>query len=150
MKRIFEKTFALALLLMLLSPVLVLAQGGGGAGGGTGGGGAGGGTGGGGAGGGSGGEIGVNVTLDNPFKVEGDLFKLAEFVVNQVILPIGVSICVLAFIYSGFKYVMARGNEAEIKVANRALGYSVVGTAVLLGAWVLANAISYTMKQILG
>src|ERR1051325_3277782 len=83
----------------------------------------------------------VKITIDNPFKkgVGDTLFDLAQAIVNNIILPIGGVVAVVAFIYSGFKYVMARGNENEIKEAHRALLYTAIGTALLLGAWVFAN-----------
>jgi hypothetical protein len=91
----------------------------------------------------------VNFKIVNPFAVGGDsLFGLLRTIVNDIILPIGGVLAVLAFIYSGFMYVMAQGKPGDIEKANRALLYTAIGTAVLLGSWVLANMVCQTIDQI--
>lgn len=91
----------------------------------------------------------LSIELKNPFKHGNNLYDLMKAIINLVILPIGGVLAVLAFIYSGFKYVMARGNSSKLEEANRNLLYVAIGTAVLLGAWVIANVIENTVKQIL-
>ena len=93
--------------------------------------------------------VGVNVKLDNPFKVGGNLYDLAKAIVNDIVLPIGAVVAVLAFIWSGFRYVTAQGDAAKVKDASRNLLYVAIGTAVLLGAWVIANVIGGTVNQLL-
>ncbi len=92
----------------------------------------------------------VKVTLVNPFSGGDSLFALMKTIIDKVILPIGGVLAVLAFIYSGFLYVMAQGNETKLKTAHKALLYTAIGTAVLLGSWVLANVICKTIGQIGG
>ena len=89
--------------------------------------------------------VGVSVNIVNPFKGGGSLFALMATIVNKVILPIGGVLAVLAFIYSGFLYVTAQGNETKIKDAHQALLYTAIGTAVFLGSWVLANVVCNTI-----
>ena len=93
--------------------------------------------------------LGVRFKLDNPFKVGDDLFELVENIVNKIIMPIGGVLCVLAFIYAGFMYVTARGDTAQIKTAHTALLYAAIGTAILLGAWVIASVIRNTINQVI-
>lgn len=100
--------------------------------------------------GGPGGNPGVNVVINNPFSGGSSLFALMKTIVNKIILPIGGVLAVLAFVYSGFLYVMAQGNESKIKEAHKALLYTSIGTAVLLGSWVLANVICNTIGQLGG
>ena len=89
------------------------------------------------------------IQLQNPLgNGVNSLFGLLKAVINNILLPIGGMLCVLAFIYSGFLYVTAQGNETKIKTAHNALLYSAVGTALLLGAWVFANAICGTIELI--
>ncbi len=88
-------------------------------------------------------------TLTNPFKVGDTLFELLETIVNRIILPIGGVLAVLAFIYSGFLYVTAQGKETQLAKAHKALLYTAIGTAVLLGSWVIANVIRATINQII-
>ena len=87
----------------------------------------------------------INIQIQNPFRAGDSLFELARTIVNNVILPIGGVLAVLAFIYSGFLYVTARGNETQLKKAHLALLYTSIGTAILLGSWVLANVICQTI-----
>ena len=100
--------------------------------------------------GGPGGNPGVSVSLPNPFSGGSSLFALMKTIVNNIILPIGGVLAVLAFVYSGFLYVTAQGNESKIKEAHKALLYTAIGTAVLLGSWVLANVICNTIGQLGG
>jgi hypothetical protein len=92
----------------------------------------------------------VSVELQNPFACGQNctLFTLLESVIDGILLPIGGVLAVLAFIYSGFLYVVAQGNEAKLKTAHKALLYTAVGTAVLLGSWVIAQVIENTINQL--
>lgn len=94
----------------------------------------------------------ITIQLTNPFKCDGDnctLYGLLRTIINNILLPIGGVIAVIAFIYSGFKFVMARGNETALKDAKRNLLYVAIGTAILLGAWVIANVIENTVRQLM-
>lgn len=94
----------------------------------------------------------VTATLDNPFNCNGvdpcTLFTMFEAIINDILLPIGGVLAVMAFIYSGFLYVTARGNETKLKTAHMALLYTSIGTAVLLGSWVIAEVIENTINQL--
>lgn len=87
--------------------------------------------------------------LENPFKGVGNsLQDLFVAIINRILLPIGSVIAVIAFIYSGFLFVMAQGKPAEIETAKKALLYTAIGTALLLGASVLANVITGTINSL--
>jgi len=87
----------------------------------------------------------ITADIPNPFGGTTSLFALLKTIINDIILPIGGVLAVLAFIYSGFLYVTAQGNETKLAIAHRSLLYTSVGTAVLLGSWVLANVICNTI-----
>ncbi len=91
----------------------------------------------------------VNVKFTNPFTVGSDLYQLVYSIVNNVIIPIGGVLCVLGFIYAGFSYVTAQGDKAKIENAHRMLRYSVLGTALLLGASVIAGVIENTITGLI-
>lgn len=63
-------------------------------------------------------------------------------------LKIGIPIVALAIIYSGFLFVFARGNEEKLKTAKDALLYSVIGAAILLGSWAIAEMIQNTVTTL--
>ena len=86
--------------------------------------------------------------LPNPFRGGDSLFDLLETVVNDILLPIGAVLAVLAFIYAGFKYVTARGDSAKIKTAHNTLLYVAIGTAILMGSWAIASVIQNTLEKI--
>lgn len=89
-----------------------------------------------------------NITLENPLNTGNSLFALLRAIIDKIILPIGGVLAVLSFIYSGFLYVTAQGNEAKLKTAHKALLYTSIGTAVLLGSWVIAKVIENTINQL--
>lgn len=95
------------------------------------------------------GTVDVDINLENPFAIEGDLYDLLEAIVNDIMLPIGGVVVVLAFIYSGWLYVTAQGNETKLGNAHKAFLYTSVGAAILLGSWVIANVIRTTINEIL-
>lgn len=86
--------------------------------------------------------------LENPLSVN----SFAELIdsILKIVLAIGTPIAVLAIIYSGFLFVTAQGNEEKLKTAKSALVWSIAGTAVLLGSWVLAGAIGATIEELKG
>lgn len=93
---------------------------------------------------------GLDIKIENPFKAEGgdSLFSFLRLVINNIVMPIGGVLAVLSFIYSGFLYVTAQGNQTKLQTAHKALLYTSIGTAVLLGAWVFANVICQTIGQL--
>lgn len=93
--------------------------------------------------------VNVSVKITNPFSVGNNLFEVLKAIVNNVILPIGGSLCVLAFIYAGFKYVIAQGSPTKIAEAHRILLYAAIGTAVILGSWMITQVISNTIGSVL-
>jgi type IV secretory pathway VirB2 component (pilin) len=86
--------------------------------------------------------------IPNPFAHGDSLMDLLNTIINKILMPIGGIVAVLAFIFVGFKFVLAQGNPGKIKEAREGLLYVAIGTAVLLGAWVIANVISNTIFQL--
>ncbi len=92
-------------------------------------------------------------SIPNPFNCGGvggncNLFIFINTIVDRVLLPIGGILVVLAFIYSGFMYVMAQGKPTDIEKANKALLYTAIGAAILLGARVLSAVIANTVNSL--
>jgi len=92
----------------------------------------------------------VSAPLQNPFKAgtADNIPQLFQTIIKNIIIPIGAVIAILAFIYAGFLYVTAAGDEKKIGTAHKALLYAAVGTAVLLGAGVIAQVIQATVNQL--
>lgn len=85
--------------------------------------------------------------IKNPFK-QSSIQGLIETLIKDILMPIGGVIAVLMIMYAGFLYVTARGDTTQIKKATEALKYAVIGSAILLGAWVISQAISATIGQL--
>ncbi len=61
--------------------------------------------------------------------------------VAKIVAQIGFPIAAIAIIYAGFLFVTAGGNEEKLKKAKTTFLWSIIGTALLLGAWAIAEAI---------
>lgn len=61
---------------------------------------------------------------------------------------IGTMVAVFFIVYAGFKYVTAGGDEGAIKKAHQMLLWAAVGTAILLGAQMIAEVIKNTVQQL--
>ncbi len=85
--------------------------------------------------------------LCNPLKYD-NIQQLIPALLD-IVAQIGLIICTFFIVYAGFKYVTAAGDPNKIKDAHNILLWSIVGTAVLLGAKVLASILSNTLKQII-
>ena len=94
--------------------------------------------------------IGFAQGLDNPLQKQfSSLPAFIEEVVD-ILRTMGFYAAVVGLVYSGFLFVKARGNDQELSKAKQALWWTVIGTAVLLGAWVFAEAIKNTICEIRG
>ena len=84
--------------------------------------------------------------IENPLKFK----TLGEFVEELVTVArnIGMLVAVFSIVYAGFLKVTALGDEEKLKKANKAFLWSVIGTAVLLGAWLIATAIQGTVQEL--
>jgi len=94
----------------------------------------------------TGGTGGTGGGFPNPIKYT----TFMDFVqaILQVVLKIGIPVAAMFIIYSGFLFVKAQGNEAELTKAKNAFTYAVIGTAILLGSWLLAKGIESTINSL--
>jgi hypothetical protein len=74
----------------------------------------------------------------------GDLLKTVLRAVTYIAIPI----IALAFIWSGFKFVKAQGESAGITNAKETLWYTILGTAVVLGANLILEVVVETTKSL--
>ncbi|MFM2357378.1 MAG: hypothetical protein RJA61_115 [Candidatus Parcubacteria bacterium] len=90
-------------------------------------------------------------SIENPLKGGiNSVYDLVEFIVNNIILPFGSVIMVLMIIFAGFQFVVAQGNPKKIEDAKTTLLYAVIGSAILLGSWAIAEIIQNTVTSITG
>ena len=84
--------------------------------------------------------------LENPIAVDS-IGGLVEKILD-IVLIIGVPIVAFFIIYSGFLFVTARGNPEGLEKAKTTFIYTLIGAALLLGAWVLAQGIADTINSL--
>lgn len=76
------------------------------------------------------------------------LVTLIETVIN-VILTIGIPIIALLIMYVGLKFVTARGDEKQISAAKDMLKWTLIGTAIILGASGILRLLQGTINQVI-
>ena len=69
-------------------------------------------------------------------------------IILRAITYISIPIIVLAFIYSGFKFVKSQGDPTEISKAKKTFGYTILGTAIILGSNVILEVVVETTKSL--
>lgn len=77
--------------------------------------------------------------LQNPI----DSNNFGEFLekIAQAITIIGIPLVGIFIIYSGLLFVTARGSEQQIEKAKKTFFWTVVGAALVVGAWAIAKAL---------
>ena len=96
-------------------------------------------------------RVDISVRLENPL-AGGSVNDIPTLIreILKIVITIGVPIVALAIIYSGFLFVAAQGNPEKLKKAKDTLLYVIIGAAILLGAYVIAEAIDATVRAIRG
>ena len=85
-------------------------------------------------------------TIKNPLNI-CSIPELINLILGLVI-DIGLPVVALAIIYVGFLFVSARGNESKLSEAKTAFLWTVVGAAIVLGAFVISNVIKVTIDNL--
>ena len=57
------------------------------------------------------------------------------------VTAIALPIAAIFIIYSGFLFVTAGGNQSKVDAAKTTFYWTIIGTAIVVGAWALASAI---------
>lgn len=94
-------------------------------------------------------EGGSVIKLKNPLKFDS-IPAILSAIVTNVVLPIAVPIFIIMLIYCGIKFVLARGNPGELEKAREALKWTLIGGAVILGAYAIAELVAGTIGAIVG
>lgn len=85
-------------------------------------------------------------TLIDPLGIK-NFCDLVKNLLN-IVLAIGVPIAVLFLVWSGFRFILARGNPTDLGVARKNFYFVIIGIAIFLGAWTLATIISATIQSL--
>lgn len=90
--------------------------------------------------------VAAQAKLESPFVYK----TVSDFIsaVLRAIVYISMPIIALFVMYAGFKYILARGNPGAIDEAHKNFLYVIIGSLLILGAWVLATLIGGTISQL--
>mgnify|MGYP006865010622 CR=1 FL=1 len=94
------------------------------------------------------GRDGSSGTLQNPLKSEYTSIPDFLAALLDIVITIAIPIIVIMIIYSGFLFVKAQGKPEELVTARKALMWTIIGAAIILGASLLSYAISGTVEEI--
>ena len=84
--------------------------------------------------------------LENPLQVSSfcDLLK----VVLSALIIIGLPVAVVFLVLVGFKFIIAQGDTGKLEKARENLLHTVIGIAIFLGAWTIAEVIKSTLQAL--
>jgi hypothetical protein len=88
----------------------------------------------------------TGVTVSNPLGVSSFCGLIKALLTGAI--QIGIPIAVLFIVYAGFKFVLARGNAEKLKEARQNFLWTIIGIAIFLAAWLLANVIANTVNSL--
>lgn len=99
--------------------------------------------------GGSGSTTSLSFDLVNPLE-NNEIDTLPEFLnkIIEIFLMIAIPVIALMIIYSGFLFVTALGSGEKLEKAKKTLGYTLLGAAIVLGAFVISKVIESTINNI--
>lgn len=86
--------------------------------------------------------------LGNP--LNPDYSTIPNFIAGALKVMVMVALPIISFfiVYAGFLFVSARGNEEQLSTAKRNFMYVIIGSVLILGAWVIATLIGGTVTQL--
>ena len=85
-------------------------------------------------------------TIKDPLGDKG-VQDIIEAVLDSAV-AIGTPIAVIMVVFAGFKFVTAQGKPDKINEASNFLKWTLIGTAVLIGARVIAAIMKSTVEQL--
>jgi hypothetical protein len=92
------------------------------------------------------GNPGATYTLVDPLGNK-NFCDLAKSLLN-VVMAIGLPVAVFFLVWSGFRFILARGKTGELETARKNFYYVIIGIAVFLGAWTLASILAATIQTL--
>ena len=87
--------------------------------------------------------------IENPIG-EDEFDKILRVIVNDIIGKIGIPVLIVAWVYVGFMFIVAQGNEKKLEEAKHMLTYAVVGTAIIMGAVIIKQIVCSFGNELAG
>ncbi len=92
---------------------------------------------------------GQSFSVQNPLKNITSFSGLVKALLDAAII-IGIPVAVLFIVFAGLRFVTALGNPTKLETAKRNLLYTVIGIAIFLGSWIIAQVIFNTVTKLGG
>ena len=87
-------------------------------------------------------------TLTNPIKSTS--FKEMALALLDVLVKFGTPLAAFFFVFTGFKFVTSQGDEKKLGEGKEMLKWTIVGTALIVGAYAVYGVIESTVGSITG
>jgi hypothetical protein len=85
----------------------------------------------------------------NPLKDGIDSLPGLLGLILDIMVQIGTTVIIIMIIYAGFLYTTARGNQSQLDKAHRVIWGVLIGSAIILGAFVIAQVIKDTARKLI-
>ena len=81
-----------------------------------------------------------------------DFSTVPDFIagVLRVVVMIALPIITIFIVFAGFQFLSAQGNSGKLETAKKNFMWVIIGTLLIMGAWVLATLIAGTVIQLVG
>lgn len=90
----------------------------------------------------------LDVTLENPIaNTANDIPEVISLIID-IITMIAIPVLTAIFIYAGFLFVTAMGDKTKLAKAKSMFWGAVIGTALILGANAIAEALQGTIDAL--
>jgi hypothetical protein len=86
--------------------------------------------------------------LDNPLSSQFDTIPKFISGALKVMVMVAVPVISLFLVYSGFMFVLAQGNQEKLGKARENFLYVIIGSVLILGAWVIASVLGNTVSEL--
>lgn len=90
-------------------------------------------------------QSGVNKIGGNETGSNGSLLSIIRIIVNTLLFILG-AFAVVMIVYGGFKYVVSRGESADVTSAKNTILYAVVGLIVAILAYAIVQFVVTAFK----
>jgi|SRR3989344_5621559 len=84
--------------------------------------------------------------LTNPIKA--DSFDKVVLGFAKLLAQVGLPIAAIFIVWSGFLFITARGDDKKLTEAKNTFYWTILGTAVIVGAYAIATAVVNFAKQL--
>lgn len=83
-----------------------------------------------------------------PPPTQATAFSDVVLAIADLMMKIGIPAAAIFLVYAGFLFVTARGNETQLATAKKIFMWTVLGTAIIVGAKYIASAVVNFAKNL--